>query len=172
MQDSPGDSAAVVRPNDARAHVLRTVARRPAFWLVSLAAAGAAAVVIGVPTVVIPSPFFARMTPVRPLDYTVWIATAVLAGLLAATYFPSVTGVAASCPAQPERLTFGGVLSALAVGCPVCNKVVVLLLGSSGAMAYFAPLQPVLGAAGVALLAMTLVARLRALGDGGAVQLT
>ncbi len=33
----------------------------------------------------------------------------------------------------------GGLLSALAIGCPVCNKAVVLLLGSAGALTVWAP---------------------------------
>ena len=33
-------------------------------------------------------------------------------------------------------------LAFLAVGCPLCNKVVVLLLGASGALTYFEPIQP------------------------------
>ncbi|MHB1163995.1 MAG: hypothetical protein ACYC3K_02020 [Candidatus Nanopelagicales bacterium] len=32
----------------------------------------------------------------------------------------------------------------LAVGCPACNKPVPVALGASGAMAWFAPFQPVL----------------------------
>jgi hypothetical protein len=50
------------------------------------------------------------------------------------------------------------------VGCPVCNKLVVLLLGAGGALSYFAPLQPVLGMVSLALLAYALCTRLRALG--------
>ena len=52
-------------------------------------------------------------------------------------------------------------LSFLAVGCPVCNKIALLALGYSGALQWFAPLQPVLALAGVALLAWALRARLR-----------
>lgn len=56
----------------------------------------------------------------------------------------------------------GGLLSFLAVGCPVCNKLVVLLLGLGGALQYFRPIQPVLAAAGLGLLVATLALRLRA----------
>jgi hypothetical protein len=38
-----------------------------------------------------------------------------------------------------------------AVGCPVCNKLVVLALGFSGAMTYFTPLQPILGVGALVL---------------------
>lgn len=47
----------------------------------------------------------------------------------------------------------GGLLSYFAIGCPVCNKLVVLALGSSGAISWFAPLQPLLAVASVGLLA-------------------
>ncbi len=36
-----------------------------------------------------------------------------------------------------------------AIGCPVCNKLVVLALGFSGALAYFEPIQPALALAGL-----------------------
>jgi hypothetical protein len=65
-------------------------------------------------------------------------------------------------PAQPVGLTRtagGGLLSALAIGCPVCNKLVVMLLGVSGALTVWAPLQPVLGVVSVALLGWALRTR-------------
>jgi hypothetical protein len=55
----------------------------------------------------------------------------------------------------------GGVLSYLAVGCPVCNKIALLALGYSGALRWFAPAQPWLAAAGVGLLAYAFHRRLR-----------
>lgn len=54
-----------------------------------------------------------------------------------------------------------GYLGVLAVGCPVCNKLVVALLGVSGAFNYFAPIQPLLGAAGLAMAGVALFIRLR-----------
>ncbi|GAA3974020.1 hypothetical protein GCM10023085_65620 [Actinomadura viridis] len=51
-------------------------------------------------------------------------------------------------------------LSLLAVGCPVCNKVVLVLLGTSGALTVWAPLQPWLGALSVGLLGVAAVRRL------------
>jgi hypothetical protein len=53
------------------------------------------------------------------------------------------------------------VLSVFAVGCPVCDKLVVAVIGISGALNYWAPLQPVLGVASVAVLAAGLLIRLR-----------
>ena len=52
--------------------------------------------------------------------------------------------------------TVGGLVSFFAVGCPVCNKLVLLALGASGAVSWFAPVQPVLAVASVALMAWAL----------------
>jgi len=55
------------------------------------------------------------------------------------------------------------VLSVLAVGCPICNKPVVLLLGTAGALNFFEPLQLYIGIASVLLLGWTLLLRATAL---------
>jgi hypothetical protein len=44
---------------------------------------------------------------------------------------------------------------------PVCNKVVVLLLGLGGAITIFNPLRPFLGLASIVLLSVTLFLRVR-----------
>ena len=57
----------------------------------------------------------------------------------------------------------GGLLSAFAVGCPVCNKLVVLALGVNGALSWFAPVQPVLAVVSLGLLGYALKVRVRTL---------
>jgi hypothetical protein len=54
-------------------------------------------------------------------------------------------------------------MSFFAVGCPICNKLVVALIGVGGALSFFAPVQPYLAAAGLALLVASLGVRLRQL---------
>jgi hypothetical protein len=112
----------------------------------------------GVPTDILDTPLFIRMTPVVWWDYPFWIAGAFLVGLLAATYV-SVAGIERPGGSQGKILG-GGLLTTVAVGCPVCNKLVVLALGAGGALTYFAPLQPVLGLLSVGLLLYTLSRRL------------
>lgn len=124
--------------------------------LVAVLAASITAVAIGVPTGMIRTSFYTRMTPVLWWNYPAWAATAVLEGLLCATY------VRAAGEPRAGRLLGGGLLATFAVGCPVCNKLVVLALGVSGALTYFAPLQPVLALGSMALLAYVLRARLKA----------
>jgi hypothetical protein len=103
----------------------------------------------------------------------VLIATAILSGLLTATYIrndgPAPIRLeavgAAGEPATGSRSAragaVGSLLAYLAIGCPVCNKVALLLLGTTGALNLYAPIQPYLGAIGIALLAVALVVRLR-----------
>jgi hypothetical protein len=50
-------------------------------------------------------------------------------------------------------------LSALAVGCPICNKIVAGLLGVSGALGLWAPIQPTLALVSVGLLGTAVIIR-------------
>ncbi len=125
-------------------------------WVAAGVGSLVTALLVGVPTGVIPSSFYTRMTPVLWWNYPVWLATALLAGLLVATYVRSPD----SGSSPTVGLTGGGVLSVLAVGCPVCNKLVVALVGLSGALNLWAPIQPILGVASLGLLAWALRRRL------------
>jgi hypothetical protein len=135
------------------------------FWLVSSLATLGSLLLLGIPTALIPNPVFGRQIEAEPFAYVVWVASAVLMGLVTATYLaPGPAG--RSEPHADERgtggLTIGGLAAFFAVGCPVCNKIAVVALGFTGALQYFGPVQPLLGAASVALLAVTLAWRLRA----------
>ena len=154
------------------------------------AAAAGSAVVIGLATVLIPNSLFARDIPPVWWDYPVWILTAVLLGMLIATYVRSpraeggssgrdsasegessghdsaTEGRSSGPDAASERRSgvlggVGGVLGWFAVGCPVCNKIALLALGYTGALTYFAPLQPILAAASVILLVVAVIIRLK-----------
>ena len=61
------------------------------------------------------------------------------------------------------RSLAGGFGTFLAVGCPVCNKLVVMLLGVGGAMTWFAPLQPVIAVLALIILFGALRAGVRSL---------
>ena len=55
----------------------------------------------------------------------------------------------------------GGMLAWFAVGCPVCNKFALLALGYSGAITWFAPVQPFLAIGALFLTTGALIWRLR-----------
>lgn len=133
------------------------------FWLVAALATAGSLLFLGVPTAVLPNPFFIRMTPTATFSVVVWLASSPLIGLLIATYVRPARHTIGHGPGEggAGRTTLAGVAAYLAIGCPICNKLVVAALGVSGALSYFAPLQPIIGATSVALLGTTLIWRLR-----------
>lgn len=126
-------------------------------WLTAAGVSIATYVVVGIPTVLIPNPWFAREIPVTAWAIPVLAVTALLTGLLVATY---VARPAEQSPKNTARLGgIGAFISFFAVGCPVCNKLVLIALGTSGAMQYFEPIQPYLAAASIGLLLWALYKR-------------
>ncbi len=123
----------------------------------------ASALAIGLPTDVIPNPVFGRQgTPVEPWAVPVLVVTALFSGMLAATYFRPEGSHEVDDIDRPTRIgSIGGLLSFFAVGCPICNKLVVIALGTSGALTWFAPVQPYMGVIALGLLAWALRVRLR-----------
>ncbi|KSU51850.1 MULTISPECIES: hypothetical protein [Gordonia] len=118
--------------------------------------AGAVTVlVVGIPTDIIDTPVFGREVPVRAWELPVLLATA----LLTALWF----GI--DKPARVERTgtpaALGVVLTFFAVGCPVCNKLVLLALGTSGALGLWAPIQPILAGVSLAMLTAAVIVRWR-----------
>lgn len=143
----------------------------------SAAATAASLLAFGLVSAIIPNPVFGRQIPPEPFAIAVWLASAPLMGVVAATYFAPARAVAMPLAASPatreeERRSLlgyvGGFGAFLAIGCPVCNKAALVLLGTSGALNVWAPLQPLLGAVSLALLVATLVWRLRVRARGGA----
>lgn len=108
----------------------------------------------GVPTDIIDTPFFGREVPVRWWEYPVLAVTAVLTAL----WFGIRPGTQEH---RPTGAMAGVVLAVFAVGCPVCNKIVLLAIGTSGALGFWAPLQPVLAVVSLALLTVAVVLRRR-----------
>jgi hypothetical protein len=140
-----------------------------AFWTV------VSGLAFGLVTAIIPNPVFGRQIPPEAFAIGVWLVSAPLMGIVMATY----TAPLASSPVRPVPLgpaeadaaaaqgrstTLGGLAgfgAFLAIGCPVCNKIALLLLGASGALSVYAPIQPLIGAVSLALLVVTAAWRLR-----------
>src|SRR5215813_3909251 len=136
------------------------------FWSLSALYTAGSALLLGIPTRLVPTPLFSRIVPTSPQDYVIWIVSALLLGPLLAlmTLYPMPSPKAAPGKhsiAGTGRALGGALLSFFSVGCPVCNKVVVLLLGLGGAMTIFNPLRPFLGLATIVLLSITLFLRVR-----------
>jgi len=102
------------------------------FWSLSALYAAGSALLLGVPTRLIPTPLFSRVVPTGPQDYVVWVVSTLLLGPLFAlmTLYPMPSPKATPGKrsiAGTGRAFGGALLSFFSVGCPVCNKVVVLL---------------------------------------------
>lgn len=128
--------------------------------LVAVISGIAIAVVIGVATVLIPNQLFSREIAPVWWNYPVWLATSALSGILMASYVR--TGSTDVDARRSSRMGMvGGILAWFAIGCPVCNKLAVLALGYSGAISWFAPVQPLLAVCALILTAIAVVWRLR-----------
>jgi hypothetical protein len=127
-------------------------------WVVAAAVGTSTYFFIALPTAVIQNPIFGREIAVTNWSVTVIVITSILTGLLTATYVKNDYS-----DENPKQLKIGGagaLFSFFAVGCPVCNKLVLIALGYSGAIQYFAPIQPYLALIGIALLMYSLRMRL------------
>ena len=143
--------------------MIREVLALPrATWPRAALFAGVAAVLIAVPSDLIDTPIFGRPVEVRWIDYVILAITSALIGLIFAIRPEAVesSGLADAAERQGTRTVWGGFVSFLAVGCPVCNQAVVALVGVGGALSWWAPVQPFVGLLAVALLLYTLRKRL------------
>ena len=129
----------------------------PRTWLRAIPIALIAAIAIAIPSDLIDNRIFGRPIPPKPLDYVILAITASLIGIILAIR-PQQS---AETDSQETRTAVGGFVSFLAVGCPVCNQLVVALVGTSGALGWWAPVQPVVGLVAIGLLIYTLRMRIR-----------
>ncbi len=137
---------------------LRTLGHwAPRRWLVAAATAAAFVLAVAVPTDLIDTSWFRRDVPPTWWAWPSLLLSGALVGMLAGSYVADPTPVS-----RPRRFgVVGSLLTFFAVGCPVCNKLVLLALGYTGALTWFEPLQPVLQALAIGLLGWALLARLR-----------
>ena len=117
--------------------------------------------VFGIVTVLIKNPFFIRMTPVHWYDYLFLALTAILSGVYAGFWYYNKNNnksISNKCNYTAAGGVIGGLFS---FGCAICNKLLVFLLGLSGVMIYFMPLQPILGVISIAILSYAVYTQLR-----------
>jgi len=102
----------------------------------------------GIPTDLIPNPWFIRMIGRNILDYIFLVSSSVLLGAYIGMHLYK-KNASKKCNAVTYS---GGIGSFLAFGCPICNKVLVLLFGATALMTYLEPYRPVLGLVSTTLL--------------------
>ena len=108
--------------------------------------------IFGIVTVLIKNPFFIRMTPVYWYDYVFLVLTSILSGAYIGLWHYNKNNqknINSKCDYAATGGSVGGFFS---FGCAICNKLLIWILGLSGVLAYFMPIQPILGVVSVILL--------------------
>ncbi len=133
-------------------------------WYAAVCSGLAIGFLIALPTAVIPNPIFGREMKTTWWSFPTVILSAILSGLLVATYVrESINDDEIEVKGSDTSLrigTLGGFITFFAVGCPVCNKLVLLALGASGAVSWFAPIQAFLAVISLIFMLWALNVRL------------
>jgi hypothetical protein len=119
-------------------------------WLNTLIIASAAFLLLGTITALWNNSFFIRMTEVSVWDYIILSFESLLIGLFFGIQAPHCA---------TKKAGIGGVLGFVGFGCSVCNKILLLLFGSSFLLSYFEPVRHYAGALGLLLFSYALIQR-------------
>lgn len=144
----------------------------PRRWWAALACGVGIALIISLPTAVIPNPIFGRAIEVTWWSYPTVILSGILGGLLMASYVREPAAAQSEDVSELDTTdelkdpalrwgTIGGFVSFFAVGCPVCNKLILIALGTTGAVNWFAPIQPFLALGSILFMVWALDTRLK-----------
>lgn len=120
----------------------------------------AALLIMGVAGETLPGASVGRVVPIQWWNYVTLALSPPLIALIAATFVPS------GQPRRSRRLGkagtgVGGAAGTLAMACPVCNPLAIPIFGAAGVLSFLAPYRGVIALASIALLALTLLLRLR-----------
>lgn len=125
--------------------------------LVGAAASILLFLIFGIPTDLVPNSYYTRMLPASPLDYVFLGATSVMLGGYIGLHFYRKSGGARGDFAAIG----GGVTGLFAFGCPVCNALLVSLVGTGALLTYYEPVRPVVGVLAIGMLGAALYLKLK-----------
>ena len=114
---------------------------------ISLIIAAMVFVMMGTLTALWNNPYFIRMTPVTGWDYVILSLESMLIGLFFGIRRPRCA---------TKKAGIGGVFGFLGFGCSICNKLLLLLFGSSFLLTYFEPIRYYVGAVGILIFTFAL----------------
>jgi hypothetical protein len=120
----------------------------------------AALLIMGVAGETLPGASIGRVVPIQWWNYVTLALSPPLIALIVVTFVPY---------GQPKRSRrwgkagtgVGGAAGTLAMACPVCNPLAIPIFGAAGVLSFLAPYRSVIALASIALLALTLLLRLR-----------
>ena len=108
-------------------------------------------VLLGIPTALIPSPFFSRMIASTIVDYALLALVAALAG----SYISYSLYIKSVQDNNGDYAAVGGTLAAVfSFSCPICNILLVVLFGSTALLVFFEPYRHYLSLLTIALFAI------------------
>ena len=120
----------------------------------------AALLIMGVAGETLPGASAGRVVPIQWWNYVTLVLSPPLIALIAATFVP---------PGQPRKARrlaktgtgVAGATGTLAMACPVCNPLAIPIFGAAGVLSFLAPYRGLIALLSIALLALTLLLRLR-----------
>ncbi len=120
----------------------------------------AALLTMGVAGETLPGASAGRIVPIQWWNYVTLVLSPPLIALIVATFVPAGQSRRSRRRAR-AGVGVGGVAGTVAMACPVCNPIAIPVFGAAGVLSFLAPYRSVIALASVALLALTLVLRLR-----------
>ena len=145
------------RPGWAPIQQLATWSRRQ--WKVAGWSYLAALLIMGVVGETLPGASAGRVMPIQWWNYVTLLLSPPLIALIVATFVPA--GQPRSRRLAKAGTGVGGAAGTLAMACPVCNPLAIPLFGAAGVLSFLAPYRGLIALLSVALLALTLLLRLR-----------
>lgn len=130
----------------------------PGQWRLAAAVSVFTFLIIGEIGETLPPESAGRVYPVEWWNWATLVASAMLIGLIAATF--AVPGGRRGLAGAGSGSA--GTVAAIVMACPVCSPLAIPLLGTGGLMAFLVPDRGWLALASVVLLGLTLLLRLRA----------
>ena len=105
--------------------------------------------IFGIPTDTIPNRFYARMIPATTLDVFFLVAVSLMLG----TYIGLLFYLKQRKKKQKNAAAYTGAFAGfLAIACPICICLLVLIFGTAALMTYLQPSRPYLGILSIALI--------------------
>ncbi len=129
-------------------------------WRMTVGVFVLAFIVIGAIGQTLPGTSADRTYPVEWWNYMTLVASSVLIGLIAGTFVGQRVRTSSNVGGAAGT-GVGGATAALVMACPVCSPLAIPLLGTGGVLAFLVPERGLIAMVSVALLAITLVLRLR-----------
>lgn len=107
----------------------------------------------GIPTALIPTPFYTRMIEIKIIDYVFLSLTSVLLAI----YITLAIAKRKKVERSKGYLAFSGSLFGIfSFGCPICNVILVTVFGTTAIFTYFEPYRSWLGYVSVIMLSLAI----------------